>query len=173
MATQTQGMAPGRSAVGASMMVAGQPHTCRFGRTPEDRCPTCLSRDCVHRMYNAKLIRFIAKHLEVYLAAYVQPGPASNQLERLGREYRGLPPRHDCTCRPAHCAECKRIDGQRPLYGDVAPSVGRTNRANSTTPDTTLLDLARAPAGMSAYDIARWLSGGNAIVCPGRHLAGP
>lgn len=152
------------------IIVDGHPHTGTFGRTPEDRCPTCLSRDCLHRTYSVRYIRFLLAHIEVYesaCAAY--NGAASNQLERLEREYKTLPPRHVCSCEPGHCRECRRIDKERAPWGqDVAPVVGRSWTPGPVTPPTILLDVLHSlpttrteeQRMVAVRALARRLSGG-------------
>jgi hypothetical protein len=73
--------------------------------------------------YSARRIRFILAHRDAFNAAYLDPNlsAASNELERLSREYITLPHRPDCSCRCPNeqrgrprCMECVRLDAQRP-----------------------------------------------------------
>jgi hypothetical protein len=129
--------------------VALEQHT--FNRS----CPLCPGEHgqparCDHSGYSPRLVRFILAHLDVYHAAYISWGSESvrNQIERLEAEYRTLPPRHDCTCWPRHCGECRKIDAQRPQGPDVAISVGRTDPVTAPMPSETMLDLAWAAVSL-------------------------
>jgi hypothetical protein len=99
--------------------------------------------------YSARRIRFILAHREAFNAAYLDPNlsAASNEVERLSREYIELPPRHDCSCRCPNeqrgrprCMECVRLDAQRPNGAGVRSSV------TALMPATLMLDLERALA---------------------------
>jgi hypothetical protein len=103
--------------------------------------------------YSARRIRFILAHREAFNAAYLDPNlsAASNELERLSREYIELPPRHDCSCRCPNeqrgrprCMECVRVDAQRPNGPSVGVEIGRTSPVTAPMPATMMLDLERA-----------------------------
>lgn len=162
----------------------------------DSECPACPGEHgrparCDHYRYSARYLRFIEKHLDVYQAAYLDghAEAARNQLERLDRERRTLPPRHDCTCAPwscryayvqqhkcefpqerarcyycrraQACVECERIHDERPKGRDIGASIGRTSLVNAPIPSTDMLDVGRAQAAgkVSARAIALWLNG--------------
>ena len=88
--------------------------------TFDNACPQCPGRGgqagkCDHSSYSRRRVRFMKAHMEAYDAAYLNPDPrsAKNEMERLDNEYRTLPPRHDCSCWPTHCAECAKLAQQR------------------------------------------------------------
>ena len=121
--------------------------------------------------YTARRVRFILAHREAFNAAYLDPNrsAASNELERLSREYITLPPRHDCSCRCPNeqrgwprCMECARLDTQRPKGPAVGVAIGRTSPVNAPMPSTLMLDLERALAVLGndsgAHEIARYMS---------------
>lgn len=131
-------------------------------------CPICGDGSggvrCDLNVYSAKEIRFIRRHAEAYRAAYLDPGhgASSNERRRLEAELRTLPARHDCTCWPSHCAECKRLDDQRSKGSDAGVEIGRSSMVYAPMPSTTMLDLARAEQvlGKTAdeFEVARWMS---------------
>jgi hypothetical protein len=131
--------------------VADQPHT--YGQD----CPVCgdgrSGTRCDLSTYSARRVRFVLAHREAFNAAYLNPDKraASNELERLNREYATLPPRHDCSCMCPNvrhgrmrCHECQRLDEQRPKGPDVAVEIGRGAMVHPPTPSPEILDLERA-----------------------------
>lgn len=120
----------------------------RTADNPTARCPLCPGEHggpgpCDHHAYTRQRLRFIRIHQEAYSAAYLSPDPqaASNELERLSREYRTLPPRHDCSCWPEHCRACAALGAQRPRGSDVAVSIGRGSLVNAPCPMVLMLDV--------------------------------
>jgi hypothetical protein len=76
--------------------------------------------ECPHSGYSARRVRFLLAHRESLEAPYLNPSgaAASNELARLDREWRTLPPRHHCSCprmnprtgiTEHHCMECRRL----------------------------------------------------------------
>lgn len=139
-------------------------------------CPRCgdgrSGRRCDLSGYSARRVKFILAHREAYESAYLNPNraAASNEMERLEREYATLPPRHTCTCWCSFareqktgnvCSECQRRRRNAVLL-DVAVEIGRTTRVNPPMPSPMYLDLERALAVVSAVDdvgsIARYMS---------------
>lgn len=117
-------------------------HTYRFGATPDDRCPLCQSRDCDHRGYSRRYIRFVKAHKEAFEAAYLDGNAqaARNELDRLEREFRTLPPRHDCSCYGHHCHECGRLARQR-VDRPSAVEIGRSRSVIPPSPSAMMLDI--------------------------------
>lgn len=96
-----------------------------------------------HVTYSRRYLRFVEAHREAFDAAYLDGNPqaARNELDRLAREYQTMPPRHVCTCWPAHCAECNRL-AQSNVTAPSAVEIGRSsNRGHPPTPNTTMLDI--------------------------------
>ena len=132
--------------------------------------------------YTARRVRFILAHREAFNAAYLDPNrsAASNELERLSREYITLPPRHDCSCRCPNeqrgwprCMECARLDAQRPKWPGVGVAIGRTSPVNAPMPSTLMLDLEHALTVLGndsgAHAIARYMSiNGTSVDVPPR-----
>ena len=127
---------------------------------------------CDHFSYSPRRVRFILAHREAYDAAHFNSNraAASNELARLEREYRTLPPRHSCSCprmNPRtgivdhHCLECRRLAEEIPKQ-DVAVEIGRGTPPGSRVPMPLMLDLARAEAVLGKTDdavtIARYMS---------------
>ncbi len=138
-------------------------------------CPDCgdgrSGTNCDLSGYTARRVRFILAHRAAYESAYLNPNrsAASSEQERLEREYRTLPPRHNCSCHCPferrgypRCVECKRLDDQRPKGPDVAVSIGRTSHVHAPMPSPVMLDLARAEDVLGKTDdataIARYMS---------------
>jgi hypothetical protein len=123
--------------------------------------------------YSARLVKFVLAHRESYEAAYLNPTghTASNELARLEREYRTLPPRHSCSCAHMnqrtgiteyHCLECKRIGEQIPKQ-DISPEYSsRQPVRTGTVPMSIMLDLERALTVLGndrgAHELARYMS---------------
>lgn len=119
-------------------------------------CLRCPGRDgqpsrCDHHRYKRRLLRFYQAHREAYDASYLDGNPQSsrNELHRLEREYKTLPPRHDCTCARRnprtgiteyHCIECRRIGEELREVSDPV-EIGRGAMVNAPMPSTLLLDL--------------------------------
>ena len=104
----------------------------------------CQSRDCDHRSYSKRYVRFVKAHQEAFDAAYLDGNgqAARGELERLEREYRTLLPRHDCTCVASHCWECGRLARQRVNQdSSTAVEIGRTAPSYRPTPMVLLLDV--------------------------------
>ena len=110
-------------------------------------CPHCgdgrRGTICDLSGYSARRIRFILAHREAFNAAYLDPNlsAASNELERLSREYITLPPRHDCSCRCPNeqrgrprCMECVRLNAHDCPVG----TLGVETRALHTSRPATL-----------------------------------
>jgi len=111
---------------------------------------------------------------------YKNPSSAAarNELARLAREYRTLPPRHSCSCRGSHCRECLRLNQLRGCLRHVNgympgcwacnehqephPDIGRTQPVNAPMPSALMLDLERALTVLGrdseAHAIARYMS---------------
>ena len=137
--------------------------------------------------YSARRLSFILAHREAYDAAYLNPShaAASNELARLSREYKVLPPRHDCSCKCPYerrgyqaCSECKRLrekqgclmhaNGYVPgceacnEHQEPHPDIGRTSSVNAPMPSAMMLDLERALTVLGidseAHQLARYMS---------------
>lgn len=120
------------------------------------RCPLCPGEHggpgpCDQQNYSRRRLAFIRAHQEAYDAAYTNPDPkaASNELERLRREWETLPFRHACTCPRLnrrtgiieyHCLQCRKIGDQIPKQ-DIAREMGRTSPINAPMPLVVVLDL--------------------------------
>lgn len=104
-------------------------------------CGLCQG-GCDHARYSKHYIRFVKAHMEAFEAAYLDGNSqaARSELERLEREYRTLPPRHDCSCYGHHCMECGKIARQR-VDAPARVEIGRTGMVNPPTPMVLMLDL--------------------------------
>lgn len=102
----------------------------------------CLLAD--HAGYSRRYLDFIKSHRDAFDAAYLDGNAQAsrNELERLGREYQTLPPRHSCSCWPTHCLECARLARSR-VTAPSAVEIGRSKgaRAYAPMPMPTMLDL--------------------------------
>lgn len=101
----------------------------------------CLQRD--HTGYSRRYLSFVAAHREAFDAAYLDGNPQASrpEMERLSREFETLPPRHSCSCWPAHCVECARLARTR-VNAPTAVEIGRSgNRAHPPMPLTVCLDI--------------------------------
>lgn len=143
-----------------------------FGRD----CPLCgegaSGVRCDLSTYSPRRVRFVLAHREAYEAAYLNPNraAASNEIERLEREYHTLPPRHVCTCWCSFlrerqtgnvCTECARRRANS-VRQDVGVVIGRTTHVHPPMPSAAMLDLARAEHVLGDTDdaeaLARYMS---------------
>lgn len=113
-----------------------------YSRQSGNECPICGGA-CLHSVYSKRYVRFVQAHHEAYEAAYLDGNPqtARNELERLEREFRTLPPRHECSCYGHHCMECAKIQRNR-VDAPTRVEIGRTHMVNPPTPMVTMLDIA-------------------------------
>jgi hypothetical protein len=111
-------------------------------------CPNCgdgrSGTRCDLGGYSPRRVQFLLAHREALETAYLNPSgaAASNELARLEREWRTLPPRHSCSCPRLnkrsgvieyHCWECRRLGEAIPRQ-DIAPEfVGRRPAGQSST----------------------------------------
>jgi hypothetical protein len=128
--------------------------------------------ECPHSGYSARRVRFLLAHRESLEAAYLNASgaAASNELARLEREWRTLPPRHHCSClrmnprtgvTEHHCMECRRLAEAIPRQDIGAEFVGR-RPPGSRVPSPAMLDLERAIEMIGNADdagaLARYMS---------------
>lgn len=92
-------------------------HTFGVRTNGEDKCPLCPGEHggkgpCDHRRYTAKQRRFVAAHIEEYVAAYENPDAtaASHVLARLDEERRNLSRGHVCS-EPGGCPSENKARG--------------------------------------------------------------
>lgn len=110
-------------------------------------CPACPGAHggrgpCDRYVYSRKQLRFVRAHQEAFDTAYLNPDKRTSraELDRLDAERRTLPPRHDCSCWPAHCRACLKLAQQRTLDAS-AVEIGHTAAVHAPMPPAMLLDV--------------------------------